>query len=362
VVYGPSNTKRFSDSAGVSLPLLAYLVLAGVLMMLDYRNHIGVQVRSHLSVVIEPIWWIASLPKRMVSGVDSELALREKLQADNKKLQNTIRIANARILRLNAMSEENQRLRDLLDADPHGSLNVHMVRILDVDLNPYHQRIVLDAGKAQGVKVGQAVLDAGGIAGQVIEVSENKSIVLLVTDSEHAIPVQVVRSGLRSIALGTGNHSELLMPDIPQSADIRVGDVLVSSGMGGRFPAGFPVGVITQLKPDETRLFVIGRAKPAARLDQGLEVLLLDEVITATPLPPAAETDTPANTATTAAAPATANANNPGTHANSSAAAAPIAPNTQPSAQSTRPSEQTQTSTPPPVDANTNNDSNEDRP
>jgi rod shape-determining protein MreC len=290
-VYSSPTTKRFSDSAGVNLALLGYLVLAGVLMMFDYRNQIGVQVRSHLSVFIEPVWWLASLPKRMVSGVDSELALREQLQAENKKLQNALRIANAQILRLSALNEENQRLRDLLDADPSGSLNVHMVRILDVDLNPYHQRIVLDAGSAQGVKVGQAVLDAGGIAGQVIEVSENKSVVLLITDTEHAIPVQVVRSGLRSIAMGMGNNTELLMPEIPQSADVRVGDVLVSSGMGGRFPAGFPVAVITSLKPDDTRLFVVGRAKPAARLDQGLEVLLLDEVIASpkptAPAPPA---------------------------------------------------------------------------
>jgi rod shape-determining protein MreC len=285
VGYAPSNAKRFSDSAAASLPLLAYLVLACVLMMMDYRNQIGVHVRSSLSRVIEPVWWVASLPKRMVSDVDSELALREQLQAQNKKLLRDIRIASAKIQRLAALNEENQRLRDLLDADPNGSLNVHMVRILDVDLNPYHQRIVLDAGATQGVKIGQAVLDAGGIAGQVIEVSENKSIVLLITDSEHAIPVQVVRSGLRSIALGLGNSNELLMPDIPQSADIRVGDVLVTSGMGGKFPAGFPVGVISSLKPDETRLFVMGRAKPAARLDQGLEVLLLDEVIPAPPMP-----------------------------------------------------------------------------
>jgi rod shape-determining protein MreC len=300
VGYAPSNAKRFSDSAAASLPLLAYLVLACVLMMMDYRNEIGVHVRASLSRVIEPVWWVASLPKRMVSDVDSELALRQQLQAQNKKLLHDIRIANAKIQRLAALNEENQRLRDLLDADPNGSLNVHMVRILDVDLNPYSQRIVLDAGANQGVKIGQAVLDAGGIAGQVIEVSENKSIVLLITDSEHAIPVQVVRSGLRSIALGMGNTNELLMPDIPQSADIRVGDVLVTSGMGGKFPAGFPVGVISSLKPDETRLFVVGRAKPAARLDQGLEVLLLDEVIPAPPMP----ANIPANSANAAATPA----------------------------------------------------------
>jgi len=177
--------------------------------------------------------------------------------------------------------------RDLLNATRNGSLQVQMVSILDVDLNPYRQRIVLNGGSRQGVKIGQAILDAGGILGQVIEVSDNKSTALLVTDADHAIPVQVARSGFRSIAFGTGEPDSLLISDIPQSADIRKGDLLVTSGMGGGFPAGFPVAVTESLNPNDTGLFMVGRAKPAARLDRGLEVLLVNEII---PSPIAAQT------------------------------------------------------------------------
>ena len=146
---------------------------------------------------------------------------------------------------------------------------------------------MLDAGTRQGVKIGQAILDAGGILGQVIEVSDNKATALLVTDADHAIPVQVARSGFRSIAFGTGEPDSLLISDIPQSADIRKGDLLVTSGMGGRFPAGFPVAVIESLNPNDTGLFIVGRAKPAARLDRGLEVLLVNEIIPSPPTKPA---------------------------------------------------------------------------
>jgi rod shape-determining protein MreC len=284
VVYASSSSsKRFSDSASETLPLLAYLILASVLMLTDHRMNIGQQTRSQLSVVIEPVWWLASLPSRLWTGVDDELATRQALQDSNERLLRELQVVNARMQRMSAINDENQRLRDLLNASRNGSLQVRMVSILDVDLNPYRQRIVLNAGSRQGVKTGQAIMDAGGILGQVIEVSENKSTALLVTDVDHAIPVQVARSGFRGIAFGTGEPDSLLISDIPQSADIRKGDLLVTSGMGGRFPAGFPVAIIESLKPNDTGLFIVGRAKPAARLDRGLEVLLVNEII---PSPP----------------------------------------------------------------------------
>jgi rod shape-determining protein MreC len=299
VVYASSSSKRFSDSAGETLPLLAYLILASVLMLSDHRMNIGQQARKQLSVVIEPIWWLASLPSRMWSGVDDELATRQALQDSNERLLRELQIVNARMQRMGAINDENQRLRDLLNATRNGSLQVQMVSILEVDLNPYRQRIVLNAGVRQGVKVGQAIMDAGGILGQIIEVSDNKSTALLVTDADHAIPVQVARSGFRSIAFGTGEPNALVISDIPQSADIRKGDVLVTSGMGGRFPAGFPVAIVENLSPNETGLFMVGRAKPAARLDRGLEVLLVNEIIPSPVIP-----------APVIAAPATAPADN----------------------------------------------------
>lgn len=254
---------------------------------------LGVKARAQLSVFIEPVWWLASLPSRMWSGVDDELATRQALQESNEKLVHELQIVNARMQRMRAINDENQRLRDLLNASRSGSMQVQMVNILDVDLNPYRQRIVLNAGTNQGVKVGQAIMDAGGILGQVIEVSSNKATALLVTDADHAIPVQVARSGFRSIAFGTGEPNRLVISDIPQSADIRKGDLLVTSGMGGRFPAGFPVATIESLRPNETGLFMVGRAKPAARLDRGLEVLLVNEIIPSPPaLPPPAAAST----------------------------------------------------------------------
>jgi rod shape-determining protein MreC len=294
-VYASSSSKRFSDSAGETLPLLGYLILASILMLSDHHMNIGQQTRKQLSVVIEPVWWLASLPSRMWSGVDDELATRQALQDSNERLLRELQIVNARMQRMRAINDENQRLRDLLNANRNGSLQVQMVSILEVDLNPYRQRIVLNAGTRQGVKIGQAIMDAGGILGQIIEVSDNKSTALLVTDADHAIPVQVARSGFRSIAFGTGEPNALLISDIPQSADIRKGDVLVTSGMGGRFPAGFPVAIVQNLSPNETGLFMVARAKPAARLDRGLEVLLVNEIIPS-PVIPAPVVAAPATT------------------------------------------------------------------
>ena len=163
MVYASSSSKRFSDSAGETLPLLAYLILSCALMLTDHRMDLGVKVRAQLSIFIEPVWWLAALPSRMWSGVDDELATRQALQESNEKLIHELQIVNARMQRMRAINDENQRLRDLLNASRGGSMQVQMVNILDVDLNPYRQRIVLNAGANQGVKVGQAIMDAGGI-------------------------------------------------------------------------------------------------------------------------------------------------------------------------------------------------------
>jgi rod shape-determining protein MreC len=189
-----------------------------------------------------------------------------------------------------AVAEENQRLRELLGGTRGYRLTAHLVGIIDIDLDPTRQRIVLDAGANDGVRVGQAMIDAGGVLGQVVEVTPRRATALLVTDPEHAVPVQVARSGLRTIAFGTGRSDQLRLPNIPQSADIRVGDELVTSGIGGRFPAGFPVGVVQALEPDDTRLFVVAQARPAAFIDRSLEVLLVsnavDEADVGPPAPP----------------------------------------------------------------------------
>ncbi len=146
-------------------------------------------------------------------------------------------------------------------------------RSSDIDLDPVRQRLVLAAGTRDGVHVGQAVIDAGGLMGQVIATTGNSATVLLLTDPDHAVPVTVARNGVRLIVYGRGDTLELR--DIPLSAGVEVGDEIVTSGLGGRFPAGFPVGSITALRPDDTHAFLVGELKPAAQLDRGRDVLLL---------------------------------------------------------------------------------------
>lgn len=293
----PGTPARLSDHAGGTLPLLAYLAIAVVLMVADHRGGFGEQARSRLSLVAEPVWWLAALPSR-VAGVFSEgVTSRARLQQDNTRLRQELQVTAARLHRLAAVAEENQRLRELLGGTRGFRLSARLAGIVDVDLDPTRQRVVLDAGAEDGAFVGQAMIDAGGVLGQVIEVAPRHAIALLLTDPDHAIPVQVARTGLRTIAFGTGRPDVLRLPNIPQSGDIRVGDRLVTSGIGGRFPAGFPVGVVEALRPDDTRLFVVAEARPAARLDRDLEVLLVsnatDGVDDGPPVPPPPAPDAP---------------------------------------------------------------------
>jgi rod shape-determining protein MreC len=293
LAYPGSTAARLSESAGGTLPLLAYLALAVVLMVADQRGGFASQARQKLSVLAEPVWWLAASPGRLAEGAGKTLRSRQELQDENQRLLRELQVSASRLHRLVAVAEENQRLRELLGGTRGYRLTAQLVGIMDIDLDPSRQRIMLDAGSDAGVFVGQAMIDAGGVLGQVVEVTPRRATALLLTDPDHAIPVQVVRSGLRTIAFGTGGTDRLRLPNIPQSGDIRVGDRLVTSGIGGRFPAGFPVGVVEELHPDDTRLFVVAEVRPAARLDRGLEVLLvsntLDEVDVGPEAPPPPE-------------------------------------------------------------------------
>lgn len=293
MAYPNTPAPRLSDGAGSTLPLLAYLAIASVLMVADLRGGFAAQARQHLSTLAEPVWWLAAAPGRLFDGAGELFASRSALQAENERLHRELQVNTSRMHRLLAVAEENQRLRELLGGTRGYRLNAQLAGIIDVDLDPSRQRIVLDVGSADGVRVGQAMIDAGGVLGQVIEVTPRHATALLLTDPEHAVPVQVARSGLRTIAYGTGRTDRLRLPSIPQSGDIRVGDRLVTSGIGGRFPAGFPVGVVEQVGPDETQLFIVAEARPAARLDRGLEVLLVSNVEDSfddgPPLPPPPE-------------------------------------------------------------------------
>ena len=274
--YAGPSAPRSSDVAG-TLRLLAYLVLSVVLILLDHRGDWLAQVRGHASVAMQPVWWLAGLPSRLGEGLRDDAATRARLAEENRQLRNELLLGAARQARLQVEAEENARLRGLLGAAERGGLDVQLAPILDVDLDPTRQRLMLNAGTGTGagVRRGQAVIDAGGLVGQVIEATPTTAVVLLLTDPDHAVPVAVARTGVRLIAYGTGRSDLLELRNVPLSSDVRAGDVLITSGLGGRFPPGFPVGTIAALGPDDSRAFLVGDVRTAARLDRGRDVLLL---------------------------------------------------------------------------------------
>ncbi len=303
VAYSGSSTPRYGDSQGGTLKLLAYLALGVALMVSDHRGGVLARVRQGATVAVEPVWWLASLPARLVGFSQAAFSNQTRLNRENIDLRQQLLLAQARIERLQSLAQENERLRGLLGGTRGYRLAVQLAGILDIDLDPVHQRIVLDVGANQGVHVGQVVIDAGGVLGQVIAVTPTRATALLITDPDHAIPVQAVRSGLRLIAYGTGHSDRLTVPNIPQSGDIKVGDELITSGIGGRFPAGFPVGTVVAVQPDPSHAFVAAALTPAARLDRNGGVLLVwnlpDE---AAPVGPPAPADLPTRRAEAALA------------------------------------------------------------
>ncbi|MGY1458425.1 MULTISPECIES: rod shape-determining protein MreC [unclassified Luteimonas] len=272
--YAGSATPRSSDVAG-TLRLLAYLALSVTLIVLDHRGDWLAQARGHGSVAMQPVWWLAGLPSRLGEGLRDDAATRARLSEENRRLRNELMLGAARQARLQVEAEENARLRGLLGAAERGGQAVQLAPILDVDLDPTRQRLMLNAGTRSGVRRGQAVIDASGLVGQVIEATPTTAVVLLLTDPDHAVPVAVARTGVRLIVYGTGRSDMLELRNVPLSSDVRAGDVLITSGLGGRFPPGFPVGTIASLRPNDSRAFLVGDVNAAAQLDRGRDVLLL---------------------------------------------------------------------------------------
>lgn len=268
----------FAEGAVSTARLIAYLTLAMIVMVIDHRGSYLERLRLFASTIVEPIYRVAALPADVARAGSLAIATQSHLVDENRNLREALLLAQVRLNRMSALSAQNDRLKKLLDVQKDLGLGVQLARLIDIDLDPFRHRIVLDAGSAQSISVGQPVLDAHGVMGQIVEVLPNTSVAMLITDPTHAIPVMIERTGLRTIAYGTGSIDRLQLPNIPISADIKVGDALVTSGLGGRFPAGFPVGEILEISNDESGMFAAAIARPAAALDRSGEVLLLQDL------------------------------------------------------------------------------------
>lgn len=255
--------------------MLGLSILSLALMTVDHFTGYLDAFRSAMTVVVTPVIVAADLPERTATGLSEMVSTRDQMEDRIATLKHENLLLEAKTEKMAALTAENNRLRALLGSAAKLQDNVLVAELIGVDPNPERQEVTIDKGSAQGVFVGQPVLDAHGLMGQVIRVSRYVSRVLLITDVNHSVPVQVVRSNLRLIARGTGASGQLKLMHVQDTAEISKGDLLVSSGLGGRFPVGYPVGVVNRVEHDPGKPFATVTATPSAHLDRTRHVLLV---------------------------------------------------------------------------------------
>src|SRR6202041_2981936 len=284
---------RSTDASGRITGLLfrcvLYSLLALALIIVDKRyDHLG-KIRRLLSVAAYPVQVAVASPFQGWNWFRDSVTTRDVLRADKAKLEAELRVAQFRLQRYEALEAETQRLRALRDNTAAVTDRFLVGDVMSVDLDAFRERVLVDKGAGDGIYVGQAVLDSGGVFGQVARVGQLTSEVILVSDAAHAIPVQINRNGLRTIAVGAGDTSKLKLPYLPTSADVAVGDLILTSGLGGGFPAGYPVGTIAEVRRDPAQSLADVDVKPAAALDRSRELMF----VWMKPQPPATPPPTP---------------------------------------------------------------------
>jgi rod shape-determining protein MreC len=272
---------------------MVVLVIASiVLMTVDHRWQSLELARSALSGVLYPLQYTIDLPIRLFYWADETLSTQQSLLEKNREFEARHLENRVQLQKLDIIEKENERLRKLLGATPKTTERLLISEIINVDLDPYKQLILLNKGSSSGVYQGQPIIDAQGVMGQIVHVGPMSSTAVLITDASHAIPVQVNRTGLRAIAFGSGKIDQLNLRHLPHNVDIKVGDQLITSGLGGVFPPNFPVAVISKVERPTGEPFATIEAKPHALLDKSREVLLVWRNEPA-PVTEKAEEDTP---------------------------------------------------------------------
>lgn len=255
--------------------LVIALILSIVVMVLDQRTDWAAPLRYVLGALTAPVHYIAHLPVDSGEWLSEQAQSRSSLLDENRRLQRKSLILEQKVQRLAVLEAENVRLRELLNSSADLDANVLVAEIIGLDADPNRQELVINKGTGSQVVKGQAVLDAQGLIGQVVEAGPLSSRVLLVTDASHAMSVQVNRNGVRAVLAGTGQAGGLRLLYVPDTADIQEGDLLVSTGLGQRYPRGYPVATITSVRHQSGAAFAEIGARPTARIDRASHVLLV---------------------------------------------------------------------------------------
>lgn len=263
----------FPKGLSIHVKLGLFVVLSLILMFIDQRFNLLRPARVALETLSWPVEALAQLPIGL-NQLAHNLASRSVALKENEALRREHLLLHARLQKLVALEAENRRIRSLLQSSRKLDERMLIAEIVATSPDPYRHYLKLNKGSTDDVFVGQALVDAHGIMGQITEVYPLTSVALLITDPNHGIPVEIARNGLRSIAHGEGSGG-LSLPYLPSNADIRSGDQLVSSGLGGRFPSGYPVGTVTTISHQAGEHFLNIAATPAAHMDRGREVLLV---------------------------------------------------------------------------------------
>lgn len=250
--------------------------LAMLLMVADLNWPKMKEGRAWLSLLVTPLQWVVDIPSRVADSLSGVVVERASLVRENQSLKAESLVLARKVQQMAALTAENIRLRELLSAGERVDAPTRLAELIGVNPDPFQHEIILNRGSEDSVFIGEPVLDAGGVLGQVVSLAHYTSRVMLITDARSAIPVEVNRNGYRGIALGKGVINELELEHVPDTADIQVNDLLLTSGLGGRFPRGYPVARVTEVIRDPGRPFTLVKAEPAARLDRSRQLLLVE--------------------------------------------------------------------------------------
>ena len=255
--------------------MLAFVLVSAVLMVLDQRFNVLQPGRLVLADASYPLYQIVRFPARVVDWFAAVFVDREVLLKENQRLKEELLVLRSRTQRLAGMAAENERFRELLNSTALVDENILVAEIVGVSPDVTRQTVVIDKGEQDGIREGLAVIDAYGLVGQIVEVASYGSRVLMITDETHSVPAELVRNGVRVVVEGTGRLDMLEINHVAATMDVRPGDLLVSSGLGGRFPEGYPVGIIDSVQQDPGLPFAVVVARPSAHIDRGRHLLVV---------------------------------------------------------------------------------------
>ncbi|TKB47874.1 rod shape-determining protein MreC [Thalassotalea mangrovi] len=251
------------------------LVLSGAFMYSDHKLESFEVARAVMQSMVSPLQYLANAPKQFLDYTAENLVSRKQLMTENQRFQVNELKLKEKLLQMEILQQENDRLRKLLASPVRQDYKKMVAEILAVDSDPYSHQVVINRGLEDGLYEGQPVVDDHGVAGQILHVGVNNSRVLLLTDISHAIPLRIHRNGIRVIGKGTGSVNRMEVIHVPLSTDIQEGDLLVTSGLGGKFPEGYPVAKVTQVSANNFREFAEVAIKPLVKIDRLRYLLLL---------------------------------------------------------------------------------------